>query len=52
MVKLLEINENLNDNAALINENAESEGWIFKIKISNVIQLENLMKFFLIMKIF
>ena len=39
--EIIEINEKLNDNAALINENAESEGWIFKAKISNVIQLES-----------
>ena len=39
--EIIEINEKLNDNAALINENAESEGWIFKVKISNVIQLES-----------
>ena len=34
--EIIEINNNLNDNAALINEEAESEGWIFKIKITDI----------------
>ena len=41
--EIVEINNNLNDNAALINEKAESEGWIFKVKIIDIKQLENLM---------
>ena len=39
----IETNDNLNDNAALINEKAETEGWIFKIKISDNKQFESLM---------
>ena len=38
--EVIEINNKLNDNAALINQKAESEGWIFKIKISNSSQIE------------
>lgn len=41
--EIIEVNNNLNDNAALINEKAESEGWIFKIKITDSKQLANLM---------
>ena len=39
--EILEINEKLNDDASLINKDAELEGWIFKIKISDIKQLEN-----------
>lgn len=38
--KILEINNNLNDNAALINEKAETDGWIFKVKIMDKKQFE------------
>ena len=31
--EIIEINKELNDNAALINQKAETDGWIFKIKI-------------------
>ena len=41
--EILEVNKILTDNAALINQEAESNGWIFKVKISNNTQLENLM---------
>lgn len=41
--KIIEINEKLNENSALINLDAENEGWIFKMKVSNLSQLENLM---------
>ena len=41
--KILEVNNTLTDNAALINKEAESAGWIFKIKISNNSQLNNLL---------
>ena len=43
--KIIEVNNNLNDNASLINENAESEGWIFKVKISENQQPENHMSY-------
>ena len=39
--EIIEINNNLNDNAALINQDSESEGWIFKVKIKDKSQLEN-----------
>ena len=39
--EIIEINNNLNDNASLINKKAESEGWIFKVKINDKTQLEN-----------
>ena len=41
--EIFEINEKLSNEAALVNEAAETEGWIFKIKISNPLQLEDLM---------
>jgi len=40
---ITETNDQLNDNAALINEDPETEGWIFKIKITDIKQVENLM---------
>ena len=39
--EISEININLNDNAALINEDAEMRGWIFKVKITNISQLDS-----------
>ena len=39
--EIIEINNNLNDNAALINQEPETKGWIFKIKIVDKAQLEN-----------
>ena len=41
--EIIEVNQNLADNAALINEDAEDNGWIFKIKISNLSQIDKLM---------
>ena len=38
-----EINEKLSDEAALINQDAENDGWIFKIKVSNPEQYQSLM---------
>ena len=38
-----EINEKLSDEAALVNQDAENEGWIFKIKVSNTDQFQGLM---------
>ena len=40
---IIEINQNLTDDAALINQSAEASGWIFKLKISNHSQLNDLM---------
>ena len=39
--EIIEINNNLNDNAALINQEPETKGWIFKIKIVDKYQLES-----------
>ena len=33
--EIIEINSDLNDNAALINQDAENKGWIFKVKITD-----------------
>ena len=41
--KIIEINEKLKDEAALINQEAETGGWIFKIKLSKPLQLDELM---------
>jgi len=41
--EIIEINQNLANDAALINQSAEENGWIFKLKISNQSQLNNLM---------
>ena len=38
-----EVNEKLSDEAALVNQDAENEGWIFKIKVSNTDQFQGLM---------
>lgn len=41
--EVLEVNEKLSDEAALVNQDAENEGWIFKIKVSNTDQFQDLM---------
>ena len=41
--EIIEINQSLTDDAALINQSAEASGWIFKLKISNQSQLNELM---------
>ena len=41
--EIIEINQNLTNDAALINQSAETSGWIFKLKISNHSQLNDLM---------
>ena len=38
-----EINKKLSDEAALVNQDAENDGWIFKIKLSNPEQYQSLM---------
>ena len=42
---IIEINNNLNDNAALINQDAEMGGWIFKVKVKDIKQIETHMDF-------
>ena len=41
--EIVEVNSDLNENASLINEDAEINGWIFKIKISDKNQIDTLM---------
>ncbi len=41
--EVIEINESLTSNTALVNEDAYGDGWMVKIKISNRNELDNLM---------
>ena len=41
--EVIEINNNLNDDASIVNQDPEKDGWIFKMKISNPSQYNNLM---------
>ena len=41
--EVIEINDNLSSDASLVNQDAENEGWIFKIKVSNPDQYNTLM---------
>jgi len=41
--EVIEVNDNLLKDASLVNQDAENEGWIFKIKISNPDQCHSLM---------
>ena len=41
--EVTEINNNLNDDASIVNQDPEKEGWIFKMKISDPNQYNNLM---------
>ncbi|MEQ8440478.1 MAG: glycine cleavage system protein GcvH [Alphaproteobacteria bacterium] len=41
--EIVEVNEALNDNPALVNEDAEGDGWFFKIKLSDASELDDLM---------
>ena len=41
--KITEINNNLSDDASIVNQDPEKEGWIFKMKISDQNQYSNLM---------
>ena len=40
---VIEINNNLNDDASIVNQDPEKDGWIFKMKISDLSQYNNLM---------
>lgn len=40
---ILAINEKLQDNCSLINISPEEEGWLFKIRLSNPLEVLNLM---------
>ena len=41
--EIIEINNNLTDDASIVNQDPEKNGWIFKMKISNSDQYNNLM---------
>ena len=41
--EVVEINNNLNDDASIVNQDPEKDGWIFKMKISDLSQYNNLM---------
>ena len=41
--EVLEVNENLSNDASIVNQDAENDGWIFKLKVSDLEQLNNLM---------
>jgi glycine cleavage system H protein len=41
--EVIEINNNLNDDASIVNQDPEKDGWIFKMKISDLNQCDNLM---------
>ena len=41
--EIIEVNNNLENEAAIINQDAENTGWIFKMKISNEAQYNVLM---------
>ncbi|AMP21382.1 glycine cleavage system protein H [endosymbiont 'TC1' of Trimyema compressum] len=41
--KVIEVNEKLEDEPALINEDAYGEGWVYAVEIENVSELDNLM---------
>ncbi len=41
--EVIEINNNLNDDASIVNQDPEKGGWIFKMKISDPSQYNNLM---------
>ena len=41
--EIIEVNNKLVDEASLINQQAETDGWIFKMKISNPEKLNDLM---------
>ena len=41
--EVTEVNPDLEDNPALVNEGPESNGWFFKMKLSDAAELEGLM---------
>ncbi len=41
--EVIEINNNLNDDASIVNQDPEKDGWIFKMKISDPSQYNDLM---------
>lgn len=41
--KIIEVNEELFDNPAIVNEYPEENGWLFKIELSDTSEVENLL---------
>lgn len=41
---ILEVNANLSNASELVNQSPEKEGWLFKIKLSNLEELKELME--------
>ena len=41
--EIIEVNENLKDNAAIVNQDPENKGWIFKLKINDTSNVDELM---------
>ena len=41
--EVLEVNEALNDEPALVNSSAEADGWMAKVKLSDTAELDSLM---------
>ena len=41
--EILETNESLTDNASIVNSSAESDGWLYKMKLSDTSELDELM---------
>ena len=41
--EITEVNKDLNDGPAIINEDAEGDGWFFKMKIADADELDDLM---------
>ena len=41
--EIIEINETLKDNAAIVNQDPENKGWIFKLKINDTSNVDELM---------
>ena len=42
---MIDVNNNLSDDASIVNQDAEKDGWIFKMKFSNPEQFARLMSF-------
>ena len=41
--EILETNESLTDDASIVNSSAESDGWLYKMKLSDTSELDELM---------
>ena len=41
--EVVEVNDALTDDAAIVNASAESDGWLYKLKLSNPSELESLL---------